>query len=172
MITIYFYCAKSKPYLTDPRKGYVSLYGERGFVVARCTAEKAVKIPPSLILARKDDREEMISSSICSDIGLDRAGHSCVQWKDIYDYSKGKDVYALYLRDVSLCEFHLCEFSHDRKGLKRIHRAPQSWCHAYHDGEECYVFSDYQEYCEHIVNKKKTIELRKTLPKKGIEICR
>jgi len=161
MITIYFYCTKSHPYHDLPGR---IIHCLRGFVVAQCTASQFIRIPAALIAANKDQRNEFASTTAPSD----RVDHSCVSWKELSDYSKGKDVYALYLDNVYSCHLDLMDFSSDKEGKRRIRRAPQSYCHAYRGSEECYIFSDHQKYCEKIDGLVKQIELRKELPKEGI----
>lgn len=141
MITIYFYCTKTKTNCPF-----------RGMINVKATADKAIRLSADYIAIGKDD------DRVVADC--------CVSWKQLYAYSKGKDVYAIILDNVS--SKTLCipqEFTSDKEGLHHLTRAPQSFCKAYYYGEECYIFSDRPEYCLDIVHGIKTIELRKSLPK-------
>lgn len=148
MITIYFYCTKAKP---KPDGVHLFHWPMRGMIVATATANKAIRLSADSI-AKNKDVDKVVADC-------------CVSWKQLYAYSKGKDVYAICLDNVSDCFYNLWEFTSDKGSLHKIRRAPQSYCHAYLGGQECYIFSDHQEYVEDIVAGIKTIELRKSLPK-------
>jgi predicted transcriptional regulator len=158
MITVYFYCAKVKPKSYDV--GLPMLDNYRGFVVAKAKVRVAIRIRADFIAKNKDSEGEVTNC--------------CVSWKELYVYSTGKDIYALELEDISRLArpMETGDFSFDIAGKRRMTKAPQSYCKAYLDGQECYIFSDHQKYCEAIVGGEKTVELRKTLPKKEIEIYR
>lgn len=51
------------------------------------------------------------------------------------------------------------------RGCEKFEKAPQSWCYANYNNELCIIISIKPEWVCKILNREKTIELRKTAPK-------
>lgn len=49
--------------------------------------------------------------------------------------------------------------------LLSMSKAPQSWCHAWFNGEKCILISIKPKWVEKILRGEKTLEIRKTYPK-------
>jgi hypothetical protein len=55
----------------------------------------------------------------------------CLSNDDLFDYGKGKDLYAYHLEHVKPIELHLSDFYEDEDCTKPLTKAPQSYRFAY-----------------------------------------
>lgn len=82
---------------------------------------------------------------------------------ELDSYSKFQDVFAWYIENLEILDKPL-ELSHFS-----LSKAPQSWCYANVEDEECILISIKPEWVCKILNREKTIEVRKNAPKELIK---
>ena len=189
----FIYCTKAKPYLTDMQgiqgellhrfNTFNHQYEDRilnGKVVAQFELDNIYKLVKHKFADayHKPDRYE-------PDVGFNWImDNSCLTDDKLWDYGKGKDLYAWHIKDLTIIEpLELSEFEKDsKKGLKgynwsgininfveTITKAPQSWQYAYYKGERVLLMSIKSKWCEKILNGEKTIKVRKTAPREVLK---
>lgn len=89
---------------------------------------------------------------------------SKVSRSNLYKYKgNSKYLYGWHIENLEILDKPL-ELSHFS-----LSKAPQSWCYANVEDEECILISIKPEWVCKILNKEKTIEVRKTAPKELIK---
>jgi hypothetical protein len=95
-----------------------------GSIVAECEVKEAFKYD---FVHRSGDS----SNFYIRDQRTERM-KDCLSNDDLFDYGKGKDLYAYHLEHVNPIELHLSDFYEDEDCTKPLTKAPQSYRFAYH----------------------------------------
>jgi hypothetical protein len=107
----------------------------------------------------------------------------CLTEQQLLDYGKGKPLYAWHIKDLQVFDepVELGElykdwdiFDTDSNGkyvgdyvqvISVVKKAPQSYQYVYYKGEKCLLLPIKPQHCYNILQGKKTIEIRKSVPK-------
>ena len=164
------YCTKEKPYLHyRPTENCNTHY---------------------VLWDKKSEEKKVLNGTICAECEIDEwdrvdyirdidfRGYedgllelACLTDEEIENYGKGKQLYALHLKNVKPVDLRLSDVNsiwagrYDL-GYPIIEKAPQSYKYVYYKGKECLLLSVNPKYVEKILNGEKTVEIRKKLPKK------
>lgn len=185
----YIYVTKSEPYLwkyhcisddysgncfeiSYSKKEYDSTYdGEilNGKIVACFDLNKVEKIKRLLHIIKPYELKNMIKDKLFK--------ASCLDAFEMYRYLKGKIGYAWHIENLKILDEPLglydClkryEVEPNFTNVKHMLKAPQSWCYAEIEDEECILISIMPEWVCKILNGEKTIEVRKTAPKELVK---
>lgn len=99
---------------------------------------------------------------------------SCLTLEQLKQYAGNKnDLYAWHIENLKILDEpkELRDFNKPiteswfYRGCEKFEKAPQSWCYANYNNELCIIISIKPEWFCKILNREKTIELRKTAPK-------
>lgn len=191
----YIYCTKAKPYLYriddddefELRKqithsdaiddfNFVKDYREQnGKVVASFELKQAEKFNANNISKEILKKSCLTKDAISNYLG-DKNGYG---WKidNLQILYNALDLSSFYrsvgYSDIGINEVCDCCSSWNKScndcywnfELLPMLKAPQSWCHAWFQGEKCILISIRPKWAELILNGKKTLEIRKTYPK-------
>ena len=131
----YIYCTQTKPFLyegdTDKGPRYFSDNKDykndnpklNGSIVVECDVKEAFKYD---FVHRSGDS----SNFYIRDQRTERM-KDCLSNDDLFDYGKGKPLYAYHLENVNPVELHLSDFYEDEDCTKPLTKAPQSYRFAY-----------------------------------------
>jgi hypothetical protein len=131
----FIYCTQTKPFLyegdTDKGPRYFSDNKDykndnpklNGSIVAECDVKEAFKYD---FVHRSGDS----SNFYIRDQRTERM-KDCLSNDDLFDYGKGKDLYAYHLEHVRPVELKLSDFYEDEACTKPLTKAPQSYRFAY-----------------------------------------
>lgn len=141
---VYIYCTKNKPNLYRHYKGeflHLKVTNKmclwNGKVVARfwCDKVEEIKVERALNVPK-------YNTNLMSETKLCRS--ACLSIYDLDDYLKGKEGYAIHITNLEIFDKpkEISEFKHikrvigcengygfDRKELRPLTRAPESWCY-------------------------------------------
>lgn len=168
----YIYCTKANPTIEMfDNKCHYLVYGKRNELY--CLNGKIVA---SFDLNKVDmyDLPRLVHYGY---IGLikNTLKYSCLNYEQLEEYVGNKDFYAWHIENLKILDEPL-ELSYfrswkldDNHLFKEIKKAPQSWCYANVEDEECILISIKPEWVCKILNREKTIEVRKNAPKELIK---
>lgn len=177
---VYIYCTKAKPYLRlNQHNGIHYTYDTiptdddlNGKIVASFELNR-IEIYENtrfnLSLWESYEEYELAKEIAYKETGL------C--FEELEKYAAGKDLYEWHIENLKILEeslelkdfYQRCKCYED--GQKPITKTPQSWQYAYRiigwdKSEPCILISIKPEFVCKILNREKTIEIRKTYPKK------
>ena len=121
----------------------------------------------------------------------DYLSRTCLSKKEIIEYSKGKPLYAWHIDNlqvfdepIELNELYfynkLLQAKHESETIDdtilrlkklgtidkyRLRVVPQSYMYVYYKGEKCLLLSTKSQHCYNILQRKKTVEIHKSVPK-------
>lgn len=192
------YCTQRKPYLFYEK--YISKrfslskdkdmkkYAVNGKIVAEFDCDKVEEIR----FIKGEEYSDMIINSRYETFCLSRPNlysKSCLYFEQLHDYLKGKNGYAIHIKNLKVFDkpLELEELEHKVKypncnkcpygktgdygkcglcyDLMPIKKAPQNMCYAYYNGELCCLISIQPHWVDKILNEEKTIEVRKKVLK-------
>jgi len=81
---------------------------------------------------------------------------SCLSREELLNYANGKTVYGLYVG----------EYERYKKPTPYNKRAPMSWCY---ENDDTVILSIHKKWADKILSGEKTMELRKSYPKRGVK---
>lgn len=178
----YIYCTKAKPTLYKQFSGYDN-EGKMQNITYHLTKELGGcplngKIVASFDL-NKVDMYDLPRLEHYGYIGLikNTLKYSCLNYEKLEEYVGNKDFYAWHIENLKILDEPLglydClkryEVEPNFTNVKHMLKAPQSWCYAEIEDEECILISIKPEWVCKILNGEKTIEVRKTAPKELIK---
>lgn len=178
---VYIYCTKGKPYLRlDSHSGIyyadetISTDGDlNGKIVAHFELNRIEIIDKERFDSLKWKNQG--DFDLQNKIALKATGMSLLK---IAAYANGKDLVYWHIDNLKILDnpIQLGDFTRTKKECQNslgclfeknsINKAPQSWGYAYNQqGNRCVIVSIRPKWVAKILNREKTVEIRKTSPK-------
>lgn len=167
---VLLYCTKAKPIIygyktlqTNPFIGGEE-YTLNGKVVASFELNKCEEIKFSTDYAdiTLESKKYYINDLLLNE--------SCITYKALEQYGKGKPLYAWHIDNLQIFDEPIELGELYSKNITyidtyRIRKAPQSYQYVYYKGEKCLLLPIKSQHCYNILHGEKTIEIRKSVPK-------
>lgn len=157
-----------------------------GKVVAEFEFGEYDEIPYSQDFEETANGIEMLENEYMYYITNEQIDKACITYEDLLDYGKGRDLYAIHLTKFKTLDKpmelgELVSYKNFRKFMKSVQpeghntktllsqcaltKAPQSYQYVYYKGEKCLLLPIHAEHTYNILQGKKTLEIRKSVPK-------